>query len=126
MVDETGKEVEFKDGSMKLLCDNTPPAVTIKPDKELMQKSGKNLANIDVKYTVAATDNDSGVAGIFVRLDEKGDFVPYTKEIVFTSNGDHVIEAKAVDKVGNVSPVVVYSVIVDSIPPETKIEAVIE
>ncbi|MGL4369637.1 MAG: OmpL47-type beta-barrel domain-containing protein, partial [Spirochaetota bacterium] len=69
---------------------------------------------------------ESGVKMIMVRADGKGDFVPYEKEVFFTTNGDHYIEAKAIDAVGNVSDTVILSVYVDVIPPKTSVETVAE
>lgn len=111
---------------LKPVSDNVAPVVEIKSSKELIKKSGKTVASSDIKYSITATDADSGIAQVLVRIDEKGDYIPYTKEIQFLTNGEHVIEAKAVDKVGNVSPVVVLTVFVDVIPPESMIEMVEE
>ncbi|MCU0848199.1 MAG: hypothetical protein MUD12_09955 [Spirochaetes bacterium] len=124
LVDETGKEVDLKEGAVKFASDNIPPVVTIKSDKELKMADNKLVANTDVKYAVTAVDNESGVASLWVKLDNKGEFVPYKSEIQFMTNGDHIIEAKAIDKVGNVSNVATFTVFVDTTPPETKIETV--
>ncbi len=126
MYDETGKETEMALDGLKPVSDNVAPVVEIKSSKELIKKSGKTVASSDIKYSITATDADSGIAQVLVRIDEKGDYIPYTKEIQFLTNGEHVIEAKAVDKVGNVSPVVVLTVFVDVIPPESMIEMVEE
>ncbi len=125
--DETGKEVDMKEATVKLLTDSIPPIVEIKPDKEVKQYNYQNVATSDVKYAITAKDDDSGVATILFRLNGKGDFVPYNKDkdvIQFLTSGKHMIEAKAVDKVGNVSNVLNYSVYVDMLPPDSKIEAI--
>lgn len=124
LFDETGKQTVLKDVSVKLSTDNIAPTVEIKTDKEIAKKDNKNIASSDVNYSVAANDKESGIASILVRVDGKGDFIPYMSEIKFTSNGEHTIEAKAIDKVGNVSSVAILSVYVDVIPPETKLETI--
>jgi large repetitive protein len=122
--DETGKEVELKDATAKLVTDDTAPVVAIKADKELKQINSYNVASTDVKYTVNATDEGSGVAEILYRLDGKGEFIPYTGEIQFLKNGKHQIDAKATDKMGNVSNIVSFTVYVDILPPVSSIETV--
>ncbi len=124
VVDENNQEVELKEASVKIFMDNIAPVVEVKSDKAFILKDGKNVASIDYKYTVNAADNESGLAGILVRLDGKGDFAPYKGELTFTTNGEHLIEAKALDKMGNSSNVSVLSVLVDVIPPQTIIETV--
>ncbi len=122
--DEAGNPVELTDESVKLSSDNVAPAVEIKADKEIKEIDAKKYASSDVKYTIAATDADSGVDAILYRIDGRGDFNTYAKEIVFKTNGEHKIEAKAVDKVGNTSSVASLVVYVDIIPPETTIDTV--
>jgi hypothetical protein len=124
--DETGKEIELKESSVKIFMDNVLPVVSIKADKEFVIKDNKNIASSQYKYTVAATDNESGVAQILVRIDGKGDFAPYKDQLMFATNGEHLIEAKAIDKTGNVSTVAILSVFVDVIPPQSTIETVTE
>ncbi len=122
ITDATGNEIDVTSGSLKLEADNDAPVVAIKSDKELKEINYMKVASADVKYTVTATDDKSGLDAIYVRVDpEEGDeFVPFTSEIKFATNGEHVIQAKAVDKVGNESSVVTFSVFVDAIPPKSK------
>jgi len=120
-VDESGNEFELKDATVKLYSDETGPIVEIKPDKEIKQIDSKNVTSSDVKYTVTATDDGSGIAAIFYRMDGKGDFIPYKGEIQFLTNGKHQIDARAVDKVGNMSDIVSLSLYVDILPPRSTI-----
>jgi hypothetical protein len=122
VVDDYGNVVESTDAAIKLYTDETPPVVEIRPDKEIKQIDAKNVTTTDVKYTVTARDDESGVAVIFYRVDGKGEFVPYKSMIQFLTNGKHQIDAKAVDKVGNVSDIVTFSVYVDVLPPRSTIE----
>jgi hypothetical protein len=124
VVDENGNPQELEGDSVAIYVDNTPPVVDIKADKEFMDKDGKKVASVDYTYEVTATDTESGVANLQVRLDGKGNFVKYTGPIKFSKNGEHLIEAKSIDKVGNESAVKLLSVYVDVIPPESMIRTV--
>jgi large repetitive protein len=122
VLDDTGKEIELKDAMASLVTDDTAPVVEIKPDKELKQINSYNVASTDVKYAITAKDEQSGVAETLYRLDGKGEFIPYAGEIQFLKNGKHQIDAKAIDRMGNVSSIVSYTVYVDILPPISGIE----
>lgn len=122
--DENGNPINLTDSNVSIFVDNKAPIVEIKPDKELLDKNGIKVATADYSYTISASDAESGLSSILVRLDGKGEFKTYTGAIKLDTNGDHLIEAKAVDKVGNVSPVAVLSVFVDIIAPDTTIKAI--
>lgn len=126
ILDENNQEVELKEAAVKIFMDNIAPVVEIKADKEFVLKEGKNIAAMDYKYAVNAADNESGIALVMVRTDGKGEFMPYKGEVTFSTNGEHIIEAKGVDKMGNQSNVSVLSVYVDVTPPQTIIETVSE
>jgi len=127
IVDAKGKTETLRDATAKLAVDNTAPVVQITPSEELKKaENDKNIASDNVKYSVGATDADSGVASVQVRVDGMGDFTPYMNQIKFKSNGEHMIEAKAIDRVGNVSEVKSLSVFVDIVPPESKINTIPE
>lgn len=120
---KVGDTIVEKD-SLQLFADNVAPSLTIAADKQLTPINGKNMASKDFKYAVTAEDKDSGVKSILVRADGRGDFVPYDKEIFFNTNGDHFVEAKAIDATGNISDTVILSVYVDSTPPSTEIKTI--
>lgn len=122
VVDDAGNQVEMKDAIVKMVTDETAPVVEIKPDKELKKIENQNVASTDVKYTVAAKDDESGVAVIYYRVDGRGEFVPYKNEIQFLNNGKHQIDAKAIDKAGNMSTITSFTVYVDILPPNSIIE----
>nr|MBP7902345.1 hypothetical protein [Spirochaetota bacterium] len=119
---ETLTEVE----SLKVFVDNVPPTVAITPDKPLMDKLGKKVASTEFKFAVAGEDKESGLKKILVRVDGKGEFAVYEKEIQFASNGDHFIEAKSVDAVGNESSIAILPVYIDIVPPKSELKAVTE
>lgn len=124
VVDDAGNNIELKDIAVKLATDETAPTVEIKPDKELKKIDSYNVTSTDVKYTLTAKDEESGLAAIFYRLDGKGDFIPYKDVIQFMNNGKHQIDAQAVDKVGNMSNIITLTVYVDILPPNSNIETV--
>jgi hypothetical protein len=124
--DAQGNLTSQEVGSVKIFVDNTAPAVTIKADKEFYSDKGRKVASRDFKYTVNATDNEAGIKKVLVRVDGKGAFVPYEGEIEFQTNGEHFIEAMAVDKVGNVSNTIILPLYVDIIPPKSILVPVTE
>lgn len=124
VVDESGNEIELKDSAVKLAVDEIAPTVTIQSNKELQKINNQNVATIDTKYSVTAKDDDSGVAVIFYRIDGQGDFIPYKDEIQFQNNGKHQIDARALDKAGNLSGITTFTVYVDILPPNSTIETV--
>ena len=126
IADETGKESELKDKTVTFAVDSTSPVVEIKADKELKSKDGVNIAQTDVKYSITADDKESGIDEILFRLNGKGGFDTYKKAIEFKTNGEQIIEAKAVDRAGNVSSISTFKVVVDTIAPETTIKPVDE
>lgn len=124
VLDEAGNEVELKDSVVNLAVDEVAPTVAIQPDKEMQKINNQNVATIDTKYTITAKDDDSGVAAIFYRIDGQGDFIPYKNEIQFQNNGRHQIDARALDKAGNLSGITTFTVYVDILPPNSIIETV--
>ncbi len=123
---EDGKPVTVKVGpeGIVLKLDNEAPVVTIEKDKEFVAGTKKNVVTDDTTFTLKSEDAGSGVRGICVRIDGKGEFAPYLKPIKFTTNGDHIIEARSADKMGNMSKVTSISVYVDTISPKTTLETV--
>lgn len=126
VTDENGQEIELSEAILSLNRDNTAPVVDIKSDKPLEENNHKYVASTSTRYTVEATDEDSGISRILVRIDGQGDFIPYKGEISFLTNGAHMIEAQAIDKAGNMSNIAVMKVYVDLVPPVSNIETVSE
>ena len=126
-MDKSGREEVISGTSANISIDNVAPTVKINADKSLsMNSNNKQVASPAVRFAVTATDDGAGIDRILYRLDGKGDFVEYVNEVKFRTNGEHTIEAKAVDRVGNESSVATLSVFVDVIPPDTKIDTIPE
>ena len=126
ILDENGNVIAESLDDVAISVDKTVPAVEIKPDKELFVKDNMNIASKDYKFTVTATDDESGVMAIYYRIDSKSEFILYTGEIQFNTNGMHKIEAIAKDKVGNISKTAVLDVFVDIIPADSSVKFITE
>jgi hypothetical protein len=126
ILDENGVLVAESVDDIAIAVDRTAPTVEIKADREFYVKDNVKVASKDYKYTITATDQESGVKAIYYRIDSKSEFILYTDEIQFNSNGMHKIEAIAKDNVGNVSNTAVLDVFVDIIPAESSIKFVTE
>jgi len=111
---------------IKITVDKTAPVVEIKADKEFFKKDNLLVASKDFKYSITAQDSESGVKSIYYRIDNKSDYILYTGEIIFNTNGMHKIEAIAKDAVGNISSTAILEVYVDVIPADTNIKMVTE
>ena len=126
IVDASGNVLAEGIDDIEILVDNTAPVVEITPDKEFFMKDSKKVASRDYKYSISATDADSGVHSIYYRINSRSDFILYTGPIQFNVNGMHKIEAIAKDNVGNTSKAVVLDVYVDTIPASTEIKLITE
>lgn len=107
-----------------LYVENTPPVVMITPAKRWINVDGKKYAMRDNTYLVEAQDSESGVANIFVKIDNGAEWQIYSGKLAFQTEGPHSIEAKAVDKVGNESQPVKVDFIVDDNPPKSTIRPI--
>ena len=102
-----------------VLVDDKPPVVQIKSDQKLIAVGGKSYSRRGNIFRLSASDVDSGIDKIFVKSGNDTDFQIYTTPLRFDAEGEHSIEAKAIDKVGNESKAVKVSFLVDNNPPKT-------
>ncbi len=126
VVDENGIVLSENLADMNIIVDKTSPVVEVKADKEFFMKDKMKIASKDFKYTITAADAESGVKAIYYRMDNKSDFILYTGELQFNTNGMHKIEAIAKDAVGNTSKATTLDVFVDIIPADTNIKLITE
>ena len=126
VLDENGNVLTESLADLKIIVDKTAPIVEIKADKPFFMKEKTNVASRDFKYTITAADTESGVKTIYYRMDNKSEFILYTGELQFSSNGMHKIEAIARDAVGNTSKTTTLDVFVDIIPADTSIKLITE
>jgi len=126
VVDDNGNTLADNIADMKIIVDKTAPVVEIKADKPFFMKDKLTVASRDFKYTITAADTESGVKAIYYRMDNKSEFILYTGELQFSTNGMHKIEAIARDAVGNTSKTTTLDVFVDIIPADTNIKLITE
>lgn len=126
VVDAAGNVLAESIDDIEILVDDAPPVVEITPDREFFMKETKKVASRDYKYSISATDADSGVHSIYYRINSRSEFILYTGPIQFSQNGLHKIEAIAKDNVGNTSKATVLDVYVDTIPATTDIKLIAE
>lgn len=125
--DINNKDVDVTSVGVQFVTDTTPPDVVITANKEIFQnENGMNVVAKDYNYTITATDEESGVASILYRVTGEKDFKAYTQPFTLKNVGINKIEAKAVDKVGNVGTPVALSVFVDVVPPTTSIRLIVD
>ena len=126
VVDENGVTLTENLADMNIIVDKTSPVVEIKSDRAFFMKDKTNVASKDYKYAITAADTESGVKAVYYRMDSKSEFILYTGELQFNTNGLHKIEAIARDGVGNTSKAVTLDVYVDIIPADTNIKLITE
>lgn len=125
--DKNNKDVDVSSVNVQYVTDMTPPDVVIAADKEIFQNDkGQNIVAKDYSYSITATDEESGVSSILYRISGEKDFKAYTQPFVLKNVGINKIEAKAVDKVGNVGTPVALTVFVDVVPPATSIRPIVD
>ena len=104
--------------------DGIKPTVDIKESIPYIVIGNKVYAKKETVFTITAADGQSGIKQILVKTDGAPDFVHYVEPLTFGVSGEHVIEAKSIDNVGNESDIkkVVFSN--DIKAPSTVIKAV--
>ncbi|HMV42079.1 MAG TPA: hypothetical protein PK079_09610 [Leptospiraceae bacterium] len=104
--------------------DGIKPTVDIKESIPYIVIANKVYAKKETVFTITAADGQSGIKQVLVKTDGAPDFVPYVEPLTFGTSGEHIIEAKAIDNVGNESDIkrVVFSN--DIKAPTTVIKAV--
>lgn len=103
--DASNKPINFK-----IYADGIAPKIAIKFQKGLLMSSGKRFYVDEGSVAkLIATDNYSGVQGIFVSID--GSQFNSSTTVSFDKGSDYRIKAYAIDNVGNVSDTAQYRVI---------------
>ncbi len=118
-IDKVGNVSKVK--SYVVEIDGDAPVVSIEPAMDLIEHEGKKFTTGDNVFSIKAKDASSGVKTILVKVDGEANFSPYATPLVFEKEGNHVIEAKAIDLVGNESEVIRLEFIVDNTPPSSSI-----
>lgn len=105
--------------SFTVQMDNIPPQTTLTVGTPKYEANGRIYVTGNTAFTLAATDNYSGVAKTEYRIDG-GAWTPYG---LFTISGEgaHDIYYRSTDNAGNTEPAKTLSVIIDNTPPITDI-----
>lgn len=112
------------DASYIINVDGIKPTVEIKESIPFVIIEGKTFAKKDTIFNITAKDGQSGVSKILVKVPGSTDFVPYVEPITISTPGEHTIEAKSIDNVGNESDVAKTTFFYDVKAPKTEIKAV--
>ncbi|EQA46670.1 bacterial group 3 Ig-like protein [Leptospira broomii serovar Hurstbridge str. 5399] len=96
--------------------DDEKPNVEIISSIPLISINGKQFVKQGTVFSVKAGDSLSGVSQTLYKID-KGEWTSFTKPIAVTTSGEHSIEVRAVDNVGNESDLKKVSFVVDMEPP---------
>jgi hypothetical protein len=104
--------------------DGAKPTVDILESIPYVKVGEKTFARKDTTFKVTAKDGESGIAKILVKVDNAPEFVPYVEDLSFSTSGEHSIEAKSIDNVGNESEPKKVIFLYDVKPPQTSIKAV--
>ncbi|MDV6236632.1 hypothetical protein CH379_013460 [Leptospira ellisii] len=121
-VDNSGNS--SSEAILVVTLDDVKPEVEIQGNTPLVIIDGKTYSRKGNSFTIKAVDGQSGIKRILIKVDNAPDFVPYVESITIDAQGEHTIEAKAVDNVGNESETKRVSFAVDVNPPTTQIRKV--
>lgn len=103
------------------IVDNTPPYFTASANGPAFIEDGVAYGTSNTAIVLWAEDELSGVANIYVSLDDSG-FRKYTGSTYIEKEGKHVGKAYAVDNVGNRTDTYSYETYIDNTPPNVNIE----
>ncbi|MCG9876750.1 MAG: hypothetical protein MH321_18390 [Leptospiraceae bacterium] len=115
-----------RESSVAVIIDNKPPVVEIIPNVPLVDIDGKTYSKKGNTFQIRAFDGESGVRRVLIKVDGEADFRPYVEGIIVDAQGEHKIEAKGIDNVGNESEVKSVTFLVDVNPPASEIKKIVE
>lgn len=102
--------------SLAVTVDNTPPVTEITATgAKYPSTAGIIYVTKDTAFSLAASDNLSGVAKTEYKIDN-GIWTAYAS-FVIAGEGEHTISYRSADNLGNVENAKYYSVVVDNTPP---------
>lgn len=112
-IDNVNNQEEIQ--MVPVMVDNTPPTLTETFSSAKLTASADTSVLRFQKFTtmfLQATDNASGVSGIWYSLDGKND-TKYEKPVRFDKKGQHSVQIKALDNVGKITEKKISFVIED-------------
>lgn len=116
--------------TFSFIVDNTAPRAVLETDKPVFVKGYTRYCSAETKWFVTSKDNvlGSGVAATYLGTDFNELYqYPVKAEaeedyFVMTEEGEYDVYYSAIDNVGNLAPIALYTVIVDTTPPEVSIQ----
>ena len=107
-------------GSLQVIVDDTPPVTELSiSGPRYDSPAGILFVSSNTVFTLSATDDLSGVASIEYRIDG-GQWTPYAP-FGISVEGEHTIEFRSRDNLGNTEEIKSVKVTVDNSPPSTEI-----
>ncbi len=106
--------------TFEFYVDNDPPELELLVENDI-HKGKYNFVSSRSKIKINAKDEKAGVDKIFYSINSKVLDIQYNKPFNFEKEGMKYLRVKAVDYVGNVSPVQVHSYFCDITAPQTKL-----
>ncbi|EQA36199.1 hypothetical protein LEP1GSC047_3376 [Leptospira inadai serovar Lyme str. 10] len=113
-----------QEGIYVVTVDFEKPTVLIAETIPLVAVESKLYTKKGNSFSLKGNDTFSGIKQLLVKLDGATEWAVYKDAFTVTAQGQHSIEAKSVDNVGNESEVQKLTFILDLTPPETKIRQV--
>jgi hypothetical protein len=97
--------------------DSQPPKITLKENDKYINVSGKTYAKPGFSINLDVSDSESGIKSVMYSNDAKT-YEPLTEsKFVFDKPGDHTLNIRAVDQVGNMTEANPITVVIDSTSP---------
>ncbi len=112
--------VRSREETYEIVIDDTAPAVTATARGRAMVEGDTTYLRTDTELILRGSDSAAGLATLFVSLDNEN-FMEYSGAVSFPDEGRYRGYAYAIDNVGNRSPTVTLSVVVDDTPPSVRV-----
>lgn len=113
-----------QEGIYAVTVDFEKPTVAIAETIPLVPVESKLYTRKGNTFSLKGNDSYSGIKQLMIKVDGATEWTVYKDSFSVTAPGQHTIEAKSVDNVGNESEVQKLTFILDLTPPETKIRQV--
>ena len=114
----TGVEVSYA-----VNVDDVKPTVEIVESLPFVKVGERLFARRGTKFKLTARDAESGISKVLYKRDSDTEYTAYVEDIYFETSGEHTIEAKSIDNVGNESEVRKLTFYYDIQAPKTTIKA---
>ena len=102
----------------KARIDVVGPRLAINPSSPLIPGENDTVfARGDTRIKVEPTDDESGPAEVYIKIDNARDYSIYYEPIQFYRQGPHQLSILPYDKVGNPGQEIVMNIIIDESPP---------